>query len=233
FLNSAKTKAQYRQGRESKAVVNKGTLKELNWWTLKLSLNNPTSLIIRKPDTPLTTDASQWIWGEVCRIKRQDEIFVHGKWSKVWHLTSFNQRELAAILCCLRRLEQDLMQQEVNAIKIQTDNTTTTFNLRRQAAAGPLAQKTTRILNWAKAKDIQLQTVYIPGASNSTADTLSRLARSGDYSVTQVRTQQVMKKLDIQAQVDVFAIRRNRVFKTYCSPKQDSREIARDGLVID
>ncbi|KAA6388398.1 MAG: hypothetical protein EZS28_016077, partial [Streblomastix strix] len=51
FLNSAKAKAQYRQGRESKAVFNKGTLKELNWWTLKLSLNNPTSLIIRKPDT--------------------------------------------------------------------------------------------------------------------------------------------------------------------------------------
>ncbi|KAA6367170.1 MAG: hypothetical protein EZS28_037304, partial [Streblomastix strix] len=97
----------------------------------------------------------------------------------------------------------------------------------------PLAQMTTRILNWAEAKDIQLQTVYIPGASNSTADALSRLARSRDYSITQVRAQQVMQKLGIQAQVDAFATRRNRVLKTYCSPRQDSRAIAIDGLAID
>ncbi|KAA6384816.1 MAG: hypothetical protein EZS28_019658 [Streblomastix strix] len=114
--SNAKAKAQHRQGWESKAVFNMGTLKELNWWTLKLSLNNPTSLIIRKPDTLLTTDASQWMWGGVCRIKKQEEIFELGKWSKTWHLTSSIQRELAAILCCLRRMEQDLMQQEVKAI---------------------------------------------------------------------------------------------------------------------
>ncbi|KAA6367703.1 MAG: hypothetical protein EZS28_036770 [Streblomastix strix] len=104
---------------------------------------------------------------------------------------------------------------------------------RKQEAAGRITQMITHILNWAEVKDIQLQTIYIPCASNSTAESLSRLTRSGHYSIAQVRAQQVMKMLGIHAQIDAFATRRNKVFKTYRSPRQNNRVMARDGLTID
>ncbi|KAA6355550.1 MAG: putative Transposon Tf2-6 polyprotein [Streblomastix strix] len=207
-------------------------MKELNWWTLQLTANKPTSLIIRHPDSLLTTDASKWMWGGACKIKNQEEIFVQGKWSKGWRLTSSNQRELAAILCSLRRLEANLEEQQVKAIRIQTDNTTTAFNLRRQAAAGPLAQITIRILNWAESRDIQLQPIHIPGMMNTTADALSRLARSGDYSISPVRVHLIMNKFGIQAQIDAFSTRKNKVLKQYCSSREDRKALSRDGLAI-
>ncbi|KAA6370718.1 MAG: hypothetical protein EZS28_033754, partial [Streblomastix strix] len=161
LLNKAKFREQQRQGWESKAVFYKGILKELNWCALQLTSKNPTSLIIRHPDSLLITDASQWICGGVCKIKHQEEIFVKCKWSKGWRLISSNQREFAANLYSLRRLEADQKEQQVKAIRIQTDNTTTAFNLRRQAAEGPVAQMTFRILNLVESRNIQLQPIYI------------------------------------------------------------------------
>jgi hypothetical protein len=71
-------------------------------------------------------------------------------------LNSSNQRELAAILCSLRWLERRLIKEKISAIRIQTDNTSTAFNLRRQAAAAPLAHLTLKTLNWGEQHNIQL-----------------------------------------------------------------------------
>ncbi|KAA6377529.1 MAG: hypothetical protein EZS28_026943, partial [Streblomastix strix] len=232
LLNKSKFREQQRQGWESKAVFYKGILKELNWCALQLTSKNPTSLIIRYPDSLLITDASYWIWGGVCKIKYQEEIFVKGKWSKGWRLISSNQREFAAILYSLRRLEADQKEQQVKAIRKQTDNTTTALNLLRQAAEGPLAQMTFRILNLVESRDIQLQQIYISGRMNSTADALSRQVRSGDYSISPVKAQLIMNKFRIQAQIDVFSTRRNKVLKQYCSRLRDCKALSRDGLAI-
>ncbi|KAA6326014.1 MAG: hypothetical protein EZS28_054001, partial [Streblomastix strix] len=60
-----------------------------------VKLNKPLSLKELTPDTVLTTDASEEGWG-MTLVKNQSEIWDAGEWQKGWHLTSSNQRELAA-----------------------------------------------------------------------------------------------------------------------------------------
>jgi hypothetical protein len=52
-----------------------------------------------------------------------------------------------------------------------------------------------KILDWAIVNKIQIQTQFIPGITNKKTYALSRLARSGDYSIPKIKARQIMKKL--------------------------------------
>ncbi|KAA6378723.1 MAG: putative Transposon Ty3-I Gag-Pol polyprotein [Streblomastix strix] len=205
ILNKIKSNAANQNGWNSRTIIHKGALREINWWKLKITQNSPTTLVTRDPEAILTTDASQWGWGGVFQIREQAEIIVH---------------------------EHNLLKNKVTAIRVQTDNSSTSYNLRRQAAAAPLATMTARILTWAEDHNIQLQPVHIPGILNRTADALSRLSRSGDYFILPSRAQRIMKSLGVQPTLDVFATRKSKILKRYCSPKIDSKALARDGLQV-
>ncbi|KAA6393692.1 MAG: hypothetical protein EZS28_010785 [Streblomastix strix] len=45
-------------GWNSKTIIHKSALREINWWEQKLTQNFPTALIMRDPETILTMDAS-------------------------------------------------------------------------------------------------------------------------------------------------------------------------------
>ncbi|KAA6396676.1 MAG: hypothetical protein EZS28_007799 [Streblomastix strix] len=221
------------EGWDKVTILQKFVLREIRWWKKQLETNKPASLITLSPEAQLTTDASAWGWGGVLQLPNEEEIMVHGVWAKNWRLTSSNQRETASILCCLRRFESALHNKQIQALEILTDNTTTAYNIRRQAAAGPLVRLTQTILEWGETNKIQLSTTYLPGVANKVADSLSRLNRAGDYYIPRLKAQKIMKQLDVTATIDVFSTRSNRVVQRYCSPRIDSRAVARDGLKIN
>ncbi|KAA6368050.1 MAG: hypothetical protein EZS28_036423 [Streblomastix strix] len=89
----------------------------------------------------------------------------------------------------LRRLENQLLRNIVTVIRMQMDDYSTSYNLRRQAAATYLAIMTAR---------------------NQTADALSRLSRSGDCFILPSRAARILKLLDVQPTQDVFATRKSK-----------------------
>jgi hypothetical protein len=70
-----------------------------------------------------------------------------GKWTKEnWRLTSSNQRETAAILLGIRKLEHYSNIGKISSLMIETDNAVAAFNIRRGAAATAFVKLTDRIL---------------------------------------------------------------------------------------
>ncbi|KAA6387555.1 MAG: putative Transposon Ty3-G Gag-Pol polyprotein [Streblomastix strix] len=208
---------------------------ELNKWIKVISNRKPVKPreVARLIEAQLTTNASVWGWGGVLQLPNEEEIMVHGVRARNWRLTSSNQRETATILCCLRRFESTLHNRQIQALEILTDNTTTAYNIRRPAAAGPLVKLTQAILEWTEANKNQLSTTYLQGIANKVADSLCRLNRAGDYFIHKLKAQRIMKQLEITATIDAFSTRSNRVVQRYCSPRIDSRTVARDGLKIN
>ncbi|KAA6382208.1 MAG: putative calpain, partial [Streblomastix strix] len=58
-------------------------------------------------------------------------------------------------------------------------------------------------------------TIHIPGKLNSTADSLSRLCRSGDYPLKDGMIQMICKTLNYMTQIDIFAPQRNKLINNY------------------
>jgi hypothetical protein len=72
--------------------------------------------------------------------------------------------------------------------------------------------------------------MHIPGKSNQVADSLSRLAMSGDYQIRREILVDALQQLKMRPSVDVFANRRNRQCKRFYSLMPDSWSIGQDGL---
>ncbi|KAA6396340.1 MAG: hypothetical protein EZS28_008125, partial [Streblomastix strix] len=146
----------------------------------KIGSLNILRLQFRQASLPqLTTDASALGQGGVLQLQNGDEIMVHGS---------------------------ELNNMQIQALEILTDNTTTAYNIRIQAAAE---------------------------IANKVADSQSKLNRAGDYYILRLKALRIMKQLDATTTIDVFSTRSNRVVQRYCSPRMDSRAVARYGLKID
>ncbi|KAA6385440.1 MAG: hypothetical protein EZS28_019036 [Streblomastix strix] len=65
------------------------------------------------------------------------------------------------------------------------------------------------------------------------ADLLSKLNRAEDYYIPRLKALGIMKNQDITASSDVSTTRSNRVVQRNCSPRLNSRVVARDGLKIN
>jgi FAD/FMN-containing dehydrogenase len=102
-------------------------------------------------------------------------------------------------------------------LKIETDNSATSYNLNRGAAAASLHKLTDRILKIAEDLNIQIHSFHIKGKSNIIPDSLSRLATSGDYSLKEEILHEALMMLRIKPTVDMFANRRNKKFRRFAS----------------
>jgi hypothetical protein len=76
----------------------------------------------------------------------------------------------------------------------------------------------------------KIKTIHIPGVNNNEADALSRLSRSGDYSIKNQLLHNQLKEWHIEVTVDAFANRKNRKTKRFFSINKDVWAEARDGL---
>ncbi|KAA6321529.1 MAG: hypothetical protein EZS28_054545, partial [Streblomastix strix] len=162
----------------------------------------------------------------------KQEIWFQGDWNNHWRLTSSNQRETAAVLCWLLRSAPFLREQQVQSLKIETDNSSSAYNLNRGAAAISLLKLTDRILEVAEDLELQIHAFHIHGKENTIPDSLSRLVTSGDYSLKEEILQEVLLMLKIRPSIDMFSNRRNRKFRRFMSLSQDKWAVAQDCLPI-
>jgi hypothetical protein len=58
---------------------------------------------------------------------------------------------------------------------------------------------------------------HIPGAQNKVADSLSRMAASGDYCIKKEVLNKIMDQLGLPVWLDAFATRINKRLNAYCS----------------
>ncbi|KAA6393697.1 MAG: hypothetical protein EZS28_010771 [Streblomastix strix] len=129
-LNKAKSWSALKKRLNNKLNINQSILQEIYCWQKKTEENKPIRAIIHWPQAILTTDASAISWGATLKLQNPEkEIWFQGDWSDKWKLSSSNQRETAAVLCALMRSEHFLRRQRVTALKIETDNSVTSFNL--------------------------------------------------------------------------------------------------------
>ncbi|KAA6382993.1 MAG: hypothetical protein EZS28_021477 [Streblomastix strix] len=184
IMNKAKADRVSNGNWNSRVRLNRQKLREIYWWKTRIQCNQPIRATIQTPEACLTTDASTQGWGASLLINStQQEILFHGNWTDKWRLTSSNQRETAAVLIGLRCSQQYLLQNNIRALRIQTDSSTTVYNINRGAAALPLRKLTDRILEESEILHLQVSAVHISGKTNTVADSLSRLASSGNYEI--------------------------------------------------
>jgi hypothetical protein len=75
--------------------------------------------------------------------------------------------------------------------------------------------------------DIQIRATHIPGKVNTVTDSLSRLERSGDYSIKKDILFKAVNQMKIHVNVDLFASTKNHRLLTFCSlrcPPQPTKE---------
>ncbi|KAA6382053.1 MAG: hypothetical protein EZS28_022421 [Streblomastix strix] len=182
-MNKAKADRVNNGNWNSRVRLNRQMLKEIYWWKTRIQCNQPIRATIQTPEACLTTDDSTKGWGASLLINfTQQEILFHGNWTDKWRLTSSNQRETAAVLIGLRCSQQYLLQNNIRALRIQTDSSTSAYNINRGAATVPLRKLADKILKEPKILHLQVSAVHISGKTNTVADSLSRLASSGDYT---------------------------------------------------
>ncbi|KAA6371021.1 MAG: putative Transposon Tf2-6 polyprotein, partial [Streblomastix strix] len=229
FLNQAKA----RQGWNGLVQLTPKLRKDLSWQLSKVRENKPQTFEVIPPQALIVTDASRRGWGATLLLNSNKIEFKSGGiWKKSWILKSSNQRELAAVLCAVRRFEGQLKQEQIHSVHLQTDNTTTSYNINRANSSRTLSHLTDTILRTMEQLNIQIRSTHIPGIANKTADSLSRLNRAGDYSLSKKTASRACMMMKFKPTIDLFASRKNRLMKEYCTINQDKEAVARDAFSI-
>jgi ribonuclease HI len=229
FMNNLKVKAVKAVGWEGHVKMNRTVLKDLLWWKQVLRENAPASLKEPTVQMEMWTDASPSGWGAVV-VLPQRKIFAQGQWKNTW---SSNKRELVAVQFAMRFFAKLPQTQLVQHWRIHSDNKTTVYNINRRACAISLVIPMRNLFNEMVRRNKTLTAVYVKGTSNSEADSLSRLARSGDYSLKEGILQKIQDSLGITIGCDLFANRRNKQHARYATLSlTDKQAMARDGMSI-
>ncbi|KAA6370903.1 MAG: hypothetical protein EZS28_033571 [Streblomastix strix] len=155
-----------------------------------------------------------------------------GIWKKSWILKSSNQRELAAVLCAVSRFEGQFKQEQIHSVHLQTDNTTTSCNINRANSPRTHTHLTDTIFRTMEQLNIQIKSTHIPGIANKTADSLSRLNRAGDYSLSRKTASRACMMMKFKPIIDLFARRKNHFTKNNCTINQDKKAVTRDAFSI-
>ncbi|KAA6391760.1 MAG: hypothetical protein EZS28_012713 [Streblomastix strix] len=83
----------------------------------------------------------------------------------------------------LFHFDQIFMKMQDQAILIHSDSTTAVYDIGKWKAKESLSERIKHKFYLVKRLQLQVTTIHIPGKLNSTTDSLSRLCRSGDYSL--------------------------------------------------
>ncbi|KAA6396301.1 MAG: hypothetical protein EZS28_008175 [Streblomastix strix] len=173
-----------------------------------------------QPEAVLTTDTSETQQGGTLQlIKTGQTVRFAGNWynNLKWKLTSSIQRELAAIIFGIQSIGKNFEVGAIKSLRIQSDNSTAIFDLRRGAAALALCKLVDQILQTLENRKIQFSAFHIPGKDKKEVDSHLRLSTSGDYGIRTEVLDEALQELAMQPTVDYFAIRRNRKCRRFYS----------------
>jgi hypothetical protein len=205
---------------------------ELNWWGKTLHLNTPKSLLSEgKPEAHLWVDASPSGWGAWIQ-QPQGRVHAFGRWPPPIEAQTSNFKELWAVVVAIKRFATLLTLSQVHHLRLHSDNSAVVFNIRRKAAARNLYPSLRQLLNLCRGLDIFLSVEHVPGVRNGTADSLSRLSRSGDYKLKQGMMTHICSTLGVHPKVDWFATAGNKQLPLYVSPEGRDGTIVRDAMTI-
>ncbi|KAA6363372.1 MAG: hypothetical protein EZS28_041101, partial [Streblomastix strix] len=165
---------------------------ELEWWITQIKNNKPRNIETHKTQATITTDASLGRWGAFLLITGKDIYMISKPW-KAKILTS-NKREIITILFALNYFWPVLLHNHLRYLKVKTDNTTACYNLTKGEAKVGLRRIIDQFLLYIEYQQWEVKFRHIPGTNNTEADSLSRLAVSGDYSIDKQMLQQVLEE---------------------------------------
>jgi ribonuclease HI len=234
-LNKLKTQAVIRQGWNEKLTLTPWVLNELIWWKTQLKLDKPMLIRSSGETVTLYTDASPQGWGgwlEKAEANSQPQWVVHAKWKESQQHSS-NYHEALAVYLALKHFIQIKQVRRGQAIQLRTDNTTVMYNVNKQRGALTLLHPLKLIMELLETHEMQMQASHIPGILNTAADSLSRLARSGDYSLDQKIFNQGLKHLKAGVNIDLFASKTNKKCRAYVTLQNDAKASARDAFSME
>jgi hypothetical protein len=156
---------------------------KLLWWRRNVWYNTPHDFRVRDSQATLTTDASETGWGAELVFGGQSFISFGSYWIEDG-LTSSNQRETTAVLRVLLYFRPMIVDSNVRAMAVRTDNMVTFYNLRRQRApGGKLLQAIRAIFSLLTQLDARIVMSHVSGVDHGLADALSRMDTAGDYEL--------------------------------------------------
>ncbi|KAA6401856.1 MAG: putative reverse transcriptase [Streblomastix strix] len=216
-LDKAKTQALKTNSWDGIMIVNRIVIKELKWWIRRIWDNLPQSLINKTITCMITTDASPQGWGATLTHENQIELIQHDCWSEKEAEMTSNAKEIKAIYYGLLRFEQVFKKIQDQAVLIRSDNTTAVYDIGKWKAKESLIERIKQVFYLVKRLRLQITTIHIPGKLNSTTDSLSRLLRSGDYSLKDGMIQMICKTWNYMPQIDIFATQYNKLINNYAT----------------
>jgi hypothetical protein len=156
----------------------------------------------------------------------------HGVWrAKQKH--SSNYLEMLAVFLVLKGFIRMGRFIGIHRILLRTDNTTVLYDVNRKRGAWTLHHPLKLIMELLEQHQLHMTANHIPGIANIAADSLSRLAHSGDYSLDQKRFDQGLRHLEVQVDIDLFADKRNRKHDRYVTLRKDGGAHARDAFFME
>jgi hypothetical protein len=225
-LHTALATAVNSSGWDGYCIPPRRIISELQFWWRNASFNTPYVFQLRVPQATLLTDASKTKWGAVMLIGDQS-LHTFGFFSTEYASDdcSSNRRETTAVLLALNEFEPVLVQHQIRALSIRSDNLVTVFNLQRQGASESLLKETKAIFSFLVRMDIRIMVTHVPGVENVEADALSRMDEVGDYELKQEVFDDAVSKLGVAPTVDMFANSRNTKCPLYLAlPGPDEGE---------
>ena len=238
-LNRLKCQAVGADGWEARTQLSRSILPELHWWRRVLSQNVPNDIRPFRPASDVTTDASETGWGGWLVLHAQPhrdrERWLCGWWTRE---AANCMRELMAVIMVVKASLRRGWLQEDSDILIHSDNTNVVYNLRKKRAGWRMRKAIKAFTQWLAERRIRIDCVHIPGVDNQKADSLSRLARSGDYSLKPGILAEAERQLGVKAEVDLFASSSNAQTARYCTTTANRRALtihgqqARNALAI-
>jgi hypothetical protein len=119
-------------------------------------------------------------------------------------------------------------------IKIRSDNTNVIYNLNKKRSGWRMRKAIKALLKWLKERRIRLWCKHIAGEKNTVADGMSRLSRGGDYYLITEAVMKAERELGEEAEVDLFAMRKNRRKERYCTvDEKDGKAEAVNAMYMD
>jgi ribonuclease HI len=176
-------------------------------------------------------DASPTGWGAWIQ-RPEGRLQAFAKWAPQIAAQTNNFRELWAVIMAIKRYAIYFSLSQVQHVRIHSDNSSVVFNIQRKAASRNLYPSLRHLLNLCARLGLQITSEHIAGERNGIADSLSRLSRSGDYSLKKEVFLQMCQDLQVTPTVDLFSTPDNAQLPQQVSPAQMNHVVVRDALTV-
>ena len=220
--------ALFKSGQDYNTLLNlsTGAKEELQWWHTHFTQWNGRSLIARKPNVSLETDASRTGWGAVCQGVRTG-----GPWAEEEKRLHINCLELMAAFLAFKCYFRE--RRSIHVL-LKMDNTSAVAYINKMGGtvSPALNNLNKQFWLWCMERDISVQAQHLAGKLNSTADAESREMRDRyDWKLCPRVFQSINNKFG-PLEVDLFASRLTTQLPTFVSWRPDPEALSTDAFTL-